>query len=139
MYLFRIRFLTLFLIALSVQSFGQQFTIKGKVFNSENKEGLPFVPVIIKGTTIGTQTDFDGNFTIKTTKLGDSLIASYVGFKRTSRKINKTLAIQEINMPMANEGLSLDEVAIQKAARIEFPNIHSLLITYLYQMKISLN
>lgn len=113
MYLFRIRFLTFFLIALSVQSFGQQFTIKGKVFNSENKEGLPFVPVIIKGTTIGTQTDFDGNFTIKTAKLGDSLIASYVGFKRTSRKINKTLAIQEINMPMVNEGLSLDEVTVK--------------------------
>ncbi|MBN8691867.1 MAG: carboxypeptidase-like regulatory domain-containing protein [Bacteroidetes bacterium] len=91
----------------------QTYTIRGKIFNSETKEPLPFVPVIIKGTTIGAQTDFDGNFVIKTTKMGDSLIATYVGYKRLARKINKTLTDQEINMPLVNEGLALEEVTVK--------------------------
>jgi hypothetical protein len=91
----------------------QQYTIKGKVFNAENKEGLPFVPVIIKGTSIGAQTDFDGNFVIKTSKPGDSLVASYFGYKRFARKINPNLTVQEINMPLTNEGLALEEVTVK--------------------------
>lgn len=91
----------------------QQYTIKGKVFAAGNKEALPFVPVIIKGTTMGTQTDFDGNYTIKTSKLGDSIVATYVGYKRMARAINKTLTEQEINIPLEDEGgLKLDEVTV---------------------------
>lgn len=101
------------LLFLSFRIVAQQYTIKGKVFNSENKEPLPFVPILIKGTTVGAQTDFDGNFVIKTTKIGDSLIATYVGFKRFARKINKDLAVQEINMPMVNEGVALSEVTVK--------------------------
>ncbi len=99
--------------SLATRLFSQEYTIRGKVFNTENKEPLPFVPIIIKGTTIGAQTDFDGNFLIKTSKLGDSLIATYVGFKRLSRKINKNLQVQEINMPLTNEGVSLEEVTVK--------------------------
>jgi hypothetical protein len=91
----------------------QQYIIKGKVFNAENKEGLPFVPVLIKGTSIGAQTDFDGNFVIKTSKLGDSLVATYFGYKRMVRKINPNLTVQEINMPMKNEGLALEEITVK--------------------------
>lgn len=89
-----------------------QFTITGKVFTPENKEPLPFVPLIIKGTTTGAQTDFDGNFVIRTNTLGDSLVAVYVGYKRLARPINKKLQQQEINFPLIQEGFSLDEVVI---------------------------
>lgn len=109
----KIKWFIFVLLCLSVNAFAQQYIIRGKVFNSENKEPLPFVPIIIKGTTNGAQTDFDGNFIIKTSKLGDSLIATYVGFKRLARKINKKLSDQEINMPMVNEGVSLDEVTVK--------------------------
>ncbi|MBP7809272.1 MAG: carboxypeptidase-like regulatory domain-containing protein [Bacteroidia bacterium] len=103
----------IFLLCLVIKLQAQTYTIKGKVFNAENKEGLPFVPVLIKGTTIGAQTDFDGNFVIKTSKLGDSLVATYFGFKRMVRKINPNLEVQEINMPMKNEGLALEEVTVK--------------------------
>ncbi len=93
--------------------YGQQYIIKGKIFAAETKEALPFVPVIIKGISIGTQTDFDGNYIIKTDKIGDSLVASYVGYKKLSRAINKNLKIQEINMPLqADGGISLNEVIV---------------------------
>lgn len=88
-----------------------QYIITGKVFASSNKEPLPFVSVIIKGTTIGAQTDFDGNFSIKSPKLGDSIIAVYVGYKRLARPI-KQVDKQEINFPMNDEGISLMEVVI---------------------------
>jgi hypothetical protein len=90
-----------------------QFTIRGKIFSVENKEALPFVALLIKGTTTGAQTDFDGNFVIKSAALGDSLIASYVGYKRLARAIKPGLAEQEINFPLvASEGVSLDEVVV---------------------------
>ncbi len=91
-----------------------QYTIRGKVFSIENKEALPFVPVLIKGTTIGAQADFDGNFIIKTSKLGDSVVASYVGYKRLARPINKNLTEQDINFPLESiGGLALDEVVVK--------------------------
>ncbi|MGZ4089134.1 MAG: DUF5686 family protein [Bacteroidia bacterium] len=102
-----------FLLCLS-WSATAQFTIRGKIFAAGNKEALPFVPVLIKGTTIGAQSDFDGNFIIKTSKLGDSLVASYVGYKRTARAINKNAEIQEINIGMEDiGGLVLEEVTVK--------------------------
>ena len=56
--------------------------ISGKVVDGENKEGLPGASVIIKGTTIGTITDFDGNFTINASK-GDVLTISFLGYVTT--------------------------------------------------------
>jgi hypothetical protein len=102
-------------LLLTLNFFGQdQYTIRGKIFSAVDKEPLPFVPVIIKGTTKGTQTDFDGNFVIKTTQPGDSIVAVYVGYKRMSRAINKSQLNQEINFPMrVDEGLALDEVVVE--------------------------
>jgi hypothetical protein len=90
-----------------------QYVIRGKVFAADNKEALPFVGVIIKGTTIGAQTDFDGNFVINSPKLGDSLVAVYIGYKRLSRPINKSLSNQELNFPMESEGTALEEVVVK--------------------------
>src|SRR5688572_2522688 len=85
-----------------------QYTIRGKIFSFEDKEPLPFVPVMLKGTTIGVQTDFDGNFVIKASSLKDSLVAVYVGYKRLARPLNPNLKEQEINFPMMQEeGLAL--------------------------------
>lgn len=110
-----IRYILAFLFAMSVISlFSQQkYTISGKVFDASTKEPLPFVPLIIKGTTIGTQTDFDGNFILKTDKIGDSLVAVYVGYKRTARPIQKGILQQVINMPMELEGIALEEVTVK--------------------------
>ena len=100
------------LLALFPAFYKAQYVISGKVFATSNKEALPFVSVIIKGTTIGAQTDFDGNFVINSPKLGDSVVAVYVGYKRLARAI-KHVNKQEINFPMNEEGVALDEVVIK--------------------------
>ena len=77
--------LPLFLVA---QNENNIFIVSGKVLDANNKEVLPFVTVIFKGTNIGTTTDFEGNFKLKTNYKIDSLVFSYVGYKRISAKIN---------------------------------------------------
>jgi hypothetical protein len=81
----------LFLFLIRFVSSAQNYTITGKVFDIDTKEPLPFVPVLIKGTTVGGTSDFDGKFTIKTAKAGDSIVATYMGYKRTARLLNKEL------------------------------------------------
>ena len=124
---------------------GQEYTITGKIFQADTKEPLPFVPVMIKGVNVGTQSDFDGNFVIKSAKLGDTLIATYVGYKRLARKINRSLKVQEINMPMVEDGgVSLNEVVvtmgenpahriIRNAVKVKEKNNRANLTSYQYE------
>jgi hypothetical protein len=100
------------LLLYSKQSFSQTYTISGKVFDSESKEPLPFVPILIKGTTIGATTDFDGNYSITTSKLGDSLIVSYVSYKKQTKAIKRGQT-QVVNFPMVLEGVNLLEVVVK--------------------------
>jgi hypothetical protein len=66
------------LIALSVQFIFAQKTVSGTV--SDENGALPGVNVVIKGTQTGTDTDFDGKYSI-VAKKGDVLQFSYVGME----------------------------------------------------------
>ncbi len=59
--------------------------IKGTIVDESNIP-LPGTNVIVKGTTRGVQSDFDGNFAIKV-EIGETLVLSYVGFKTQEIKI----------------------------------------------------
>jgi len=60
-----------------LQKESEEFIISGTVTNNDGK-GLPGTNIIIKGTSTGTQTDFDGNYVIKASK-GDKLVYSFKG------------------------------------------------------------
>lgn len=61
----------------------QNGVIKGRVFNEKNNEPLPFVNILIEGTTIGSTSDFDGNFIFTGIQPGYvKLIVTTVGFER---------------------------------------------------------
>jgi TonB-linked SusC/RagA family outer membrane protein len=99
-------FLTL-LLALVVQiSFAQTKTISGTV--SDNSGPLPGVSIVIKGTTSGTETDFDGKYTIKT-KTGDILIFRYLGYKMVTKNVGTS---NSINANMIENENKLDEVVV---------------------------
>ncbi|NVO03419.1 MAG: TonB-dependent receptor [Bacteroidetes bacterium] len=77
--------LTFLLLIISLVSFAQNGTIKGKVFNSINNDPLPFVNVVIQGTTVGASSDVNGNYEISNLKPGlYNLEASFVGFVKKS-------------------------------------------------------
>jgi len=99
-------FLTL-LLALMVQlSFAQEKTVTGKV--SDASGPLPGVTVIIKGTKTGTQTDFDGNYSIRA-NTGAVLQFSFIGMKTVEQAVG---ASNTINIVMQEDAQSLDEVIV---------------------------
>tara|TARA_R110001583_G_scaffold17011_1_gene69294 strand:- start:2182 stop:5145 length:2964 start_codon:yes stop_codon:yes gene_type:complete len=69
---------------------------------------LPGASVVEKGTTNGTQTDFDGNFTINVGE-NATLVISYVGFSTTEIEVNGQTSI---NVTLAEDAQALDEVVI---------------------------
>ena len=65
-------------------AFAQQKTVTGSV--TDESGPLPGVNVLIKGTTVGTQTDFDGNFSL-TANVGDVIVFSYIGMATIERTV----------------------------------------------------
>ncbi|MFY9242713.1 MAG: SusC/RagA family TonB-linked outer membrane protein [Polaribacter sp.] len=95
------------LLAFVVQiSFAQEKTISGTV--SDNSGSLPGVSVIIKGSTTGTETDFDGKYSIKA-KAGDVLVFRYLGYKANEQTVG---ASNVINVTMAEDANVLEEIVI---------------------------
>lgn len=86
-------FLTLLLALLVQISFAQEKTISGTV--SDETGPLPGVNVIIKGTSNGTQTDFDGNYTLKAS-VGDVIVFSYVGMTTIEKQVGTTNTIDVV-------------------------------------------
>ncbi|RAJ18222.1 SusC/RagA family TonB-linked outer membrane protein [Olleya aquimaris] len=67
------------------------------------------VNVIVKGTSNGAQTDFDGNYTINNVSSNDVLVFSYVGFSTQEVQINN---LTTINVVLEEDAAQLDEVVI---------------------------
>jgi TonB-dependent starch-binding outer membrane protein SusC len=92
-YLFKI--LTLFFIAYSG---AQNIEVSGVV---QDESGMPIlgVNIIVKGTTKGTISDFDGNFTLPDVKTGSTLMFSYIGYITNEVVVTNnsrlTIALQE--------------------------------------------
>jgi len=84
-----------------------QSTITGTVTDSDGTP-LPGANVLVKGTTNGTQTDFDGNFTINANS-DDTLVFSYLGFSSQEVAINGQ---NTISVSMAEDAAALDEVIV---------------------------
>ena len=82
--------LILFLILLCNCTFlyAQQFNITGVVTDKKLKEPIIGASVIVKGTTYGTVTDFDGNFTLQVSK-GNVLVISFIGYTTQEIKVNE--------------------------------------------------
>ncbi len=81
--------------------------IKGKVFD-ENQSPLPGVSVIVKGTTIGTSTDFDGNYSITIPNNSSHLEFSYLGYERQIKSITSS----KLNVYLKEDSNSLDEIVV---------------------------
>lgn len=71
-------------IVMTISSHAQIMKITGNV--SDSSGPLPGAIIVVKGTEIGAQADFDGNFSIAAEK-GESLVFSHLGFKTKTSKI----------------------------------------------------
>lgn len=69
-------------IMMAVCGFSQKVTkVRGKVYDAQTKEPLPFVNVGFLGTSVGVSTDLDGKFSIDTRFPSDTLFASFLSYK----------------------------------------------------------
>ena len=99
--------LVLGLFACSI--YAQGLMVRGTVYDASLNEPLPGVNVVVKGTTQGTSTDFDGNFVLPDVKVGDVLVFSYISFK-TQEVTLENLA--PLSIYLQEDLNSLDEVVV---------------------------
>ena len=103
----RFRLLLFFLLVFSLSQ-AQEIVVSGTVTSSEDNMPVPGVNVIVKGTTRGTSTDFDGKYSIDVTS-GVTLEFSSIGFKTIEIVItNQT----QVNVALEADVSALDEVVV---------------------------
>lgn len=93
-------------------SYGQTTLIKGTVTDSISGEGLPYVSLIFKGTSIGTSTDADGYFSLSTSCPKDFLEVSYVGYNTQRVKITAGKE-HNLHIRLSQTSMNLNEVVIK--------------------------
>ncbi|WP_248722379.1 TonB-dependent receptor [Seonamhaeicola sp. ML3] len=87
----------------------QEKTISGKVTSSSDGMTLPGVNVVVKGTTTGAATDFDGNYSINVPDANATLVFSYVGYVTQEIPVGSK---SEIDVALVEDAASLDEVVV---------------------------
>lgn len=102
---------TFLLLSLLIKA-QQETIITGHVSEVGTNSGIPFVNIYFKGTLIGTVTDFDGNYSIRTTTPKDSIYISLIGYKSKAKKVQKG-KVQEINFQLSQEALNLNTIEIR--------------------------
>ena len=86
-----------------------QTNVSGTVSSSEDNMPLPGVSIVLKGTTTGVTTDFDGNYSINVSDANSILIFSYIGFETREVSVNGQTTL---NVTMAISAQALDEVVV---------------------------
>jgi len=107
-YLLRSGFLSgVFLILMGFNQLQAQQTVTGAV-TDENDQGIPGANILEQGTTNGTQSDFDGNFSI-TVSDGAVLVFSYIGYATQNITVGNQTTI---NIQLVEDASQLDEVVV---------------------------
>ena len=87
----------------------QQQTVSGKVTDSQTGEAMTGVAVVIKGTTIGTETDSNGNYSIAVSDMNATLGFSFIGYVNQEIPINGRTTI---NVSMTSQVQQMGEVVV---------------------------
>lgn len=99
--------LTWIVLLCTAYGYSQTKTVTGTV--SDNMGPMPGVNVLVKGTTNGVVTDFDGEFTIDDVSNDDTLVFSYIGFVSQEVPVGTQT---EINITLIEDTQALDEVVV---------------------------
>ena len=100
----RFLFVGFFFLWTSV-SYGQ-YILKGKVTDAETGDPIAFANVFLEGKTSGTTTDFEGNYLLSASSIGDTLRVSYLGYTTQSKALSKT-SEQTLNFQLWPEAFEL--------------------------------
>ncbi|MCM4170246.1 SusC/RagA family TonB-linked outer membrane protein [Arenibacter sp. TNZ] len=93
----------------SVMAQSAQHTVSGNLTSSEDGMPLPGVSIVLKGTTQGVSSDFDGNYSINVPNGNGVLVFTYIGFEAQEAAVNGRTSINIVMDPSAE---ALDEVVV---------------------------
>ncbi|WP_290271761.1 SusC/RagA family TonB-linked outer membrane protein [Algibacter miyuki] len=99
--------LTLLLAFVVQLTFAQEKTISGVISDGSGLP-LPGATVLLKGTSTGTSSDFDGRYSLKA-NTGGTLVVSFVGYASTEVKVGQS---NTVNVTMQEDAAALEEVVI---------------------------
>jgi len=85
--------------------------VRGQVLDASTGESIPFVNIMISGTSTGVNSDFDGNFRIEIPNNGTHLEFSFVGYDREVLPISNTI----MNVILDDSSVQLDEAMVISA------------------------
>jgi len=97
------------LVVLSGSLYAQQRTITGKVTDASDGSGLPGVNIAVAGTSQGTISDMDGNYSINVPRDNASLSFSFMGFTTQTVAVGSQTSI---NVSLAASDVGLEEVVV---------------------------
>jgi hypothetical protein len=96
-----------------------QYLIQGRVTDAETGDPIAFANVILKGTTTGITTDFEGNYQIQSKTLSDSLVVSYLGYI-TQSKLLQDQPEQVINFQLRSTSFELEAFVFESGENPAF-------------------
>jgi TonB-linked SusC/RagA family outer membrane protein len=94
-------------IIFSMVSLAQQAKVSGTITDKKLNSTLPGVSILIKGTAIGSSSNFNGKYSIKAS-INDVLVFSYLGYKTEEVKV----LLSSINVKLQESAQNLDEIII---------------------------
>jgi TonB-linked SusC/RagA family outer membrane protein len=106
-------FLAVVLFMGSQLLYAQTKDISGVVINSDDGSSIPGASILVLGTTLGTVTDIDGNFSLKVPTDAESLVVSFVGMKTVQVPIGDQTTF---NITLEPDVFGLDEIVVAGVA-----------------------
>uniref|UniRef100_UPI0040491F6D TonB-dependent receptor domain-containing protein n=1 Tax=Fulvivirga sp. TaxID=1931237 RepID=UPI0040491F6D len=104
----QLSFMLMFAFTFS-ESWAQERTVSGKVTSIEDGSSLPGVNVVLKGTTAGTVTDIDGNFSLSVPSDGSTLVFSFIGLATEEISIGSRSVV---DVQMSPDVKQLSEIVV---------------------------
>ncbi|SDS56021.1 TonB-dependent receptor [Winogradskyella sediminis] len=103
----------------SLVGFSQTGVVTGKIYDAEFNDLLPFANIVVKNTTIGTTSDFDGNYELELDPGTYVLVYSFVGYqpKEITDVVIEENTEVTINVTLNPSSESLDEVVVSTSIR----------------------
>ncbi|MCC8360641.1 SusC/RagA family TonB-linked outer membrane protein [Salinimicrobium sediminilitoris] len=100
-------------------SWAQQMEVSGTVISAEDNMPLPGVNIFVQGTSKGTVTDFDGNYSLENVEPGATLVFSYIGFETREEPVGGR---SRIDVSLTADTEMLSEVVITGYQQIQREN-----------------
>ena len=91
---------------------GQNWTVQGVVTDSITGEALPYVSILVKGTTTGSATDDAGRFSFAVPSASATLEISYMGYRTKELKLSPR-RLRNLNVQLAQSEITLTDVVIK--------------------------